>query len=469
MHVTTTGWLRVCLLASVALLFTPKAQSGETTEGLLVSASGVTVTTRQGDTLSSIASQFTNATSNWIAIGKFNHISKDTSIPVGSAIVIPASLLPDDPGEARVIMMTGRVTAMGADKRPTVLKVGSHLTEGMQIETSSNSFLTFGLSDASRVSLPSHTRIRLSILRMARYTRSPRTEITVQRGKVESQISPLAPGMGRYEIRTPLAMAGVRGTHFRVGLLADGSTANELLSGAVEISRRTPGPGVTLQAGKGNIVSTGNVGPPVALLEAPQLDSQAILLQGRIAQFKTLTLAGAKAYHLQISNDAKGEDLFAETRSAGNPIQLDSIDAGDFFVRISAIDANGLEGYSRIVPVSLRQGPSPDGVTPRPSAPTVDFSDSKQFQLSWHSPVAAGFNLQVARDARFSWLQFNATSIKPLLLLPRPPFGTYFTRVQIRNSDGSTGPYSAIQSFVVTDQWIIHEGNPMKSQSDWPR
>ncbi len=469
MHATTTGWLRIYLLASVALLFTPKAHSEEATDGPLVSASGITINARHGDTLSSIATQFTGATSNWIAIGKFNNISKDTSIPVGSVIAIPASLLPDEPGNAIVVMVSGKVTAISTDKQPMVLKVGSHLTEGMQIETANNSFLTLGLSDASRVSVPSNSRIRLSILRVARYTRSPRTEITILRGKVESRISPLAPSMGRYEIRTPLAMAGVRGTHFRVGLLADGTTANELLSGAVEVSRRTPGPGVTLQAGQGNIVSTGNVGPPVALLDAPQLDSQALLLQGRIAQFKTLTLAGATAYHLQISTDAKGENLFAETRSAGNPIQLDSIDAGNYFVRISAIDASGLEGYSRIVPVSLQQGTSPSGVTPRPSPPTVDFSDSKQFQLSWHSPAAAGFNLQVARDAKFSWLQFNTSSNKPLLMLPRPPFGTYFTRVQIRNNDGSTGPYSATQSFVVTDQWIIHEGNPMTSPSDWPR
>lgn len=469
MHATTTGWLRICLLVSVALLFTQKAQAGEATDGPLVSASDITVTARKGDTLSSIAAQFTNATSNWVAIGKFNNISKDTSVPVGSAIVIPASLLPDEPGEASVIMVSGKVTALGADKQPVALKVGSQLTEGMQIETASNSFLTLGLSDASRVSLPSNTRIRLSILRMARYTRSPLTEITILRGKVESQIRPLAPSMGRYEIRTPLAMAGVRGTHFRVGLLADGTTATELLSGVVEVSRRTPGPGVTLQAGQGNIVRAGSVGSPVTLLEAPQLSGQAALLPGRIAQFKTITVAGATAYHLQMSTDAKGEELFAETRSAGNPIQLGSIDAGDYFVRISAIDALGLEGYARIVPVSLRQSPPPERATPTPSAPTVDFSDSKQFQLSWRSPIAAEFNLQVARDARFSWLQFNSTSKKPLMLLPRPPFGTYFTRVQIRNSDGSTGPYSATQSFVVTDQWIIHEGNPIASQSEWPR
>ncbi|MFT5533995.1 MAG: hypothetical protein ACI8WM_000460 [Burkholderiaceae bacterium] len=468
MHVTTTSWIKISLLVSVALLLIPQAQSGSASEKPLVHVSGITVTARQGDTLSSIATQFTNVTSHWVAIGKINNISKDTSIPVGSAIVIPANLLPDEPSEARVSTVSGKITALGVDNQPVALKIGSPVTEGMQIETANNSFLTLSLSDASRVSLPSNTRVRVSILRRARYTHSPRTEITILRGKVASQITPLEPSMGRYEIRTPLAMAGVRGTNFRVGLLANGTTTNELLSGTIAVTRRTGQPGVTLQTGQGNIVSTTAVGPPVALLAAPQLSGQATLQTGGVAQFKAVTLNGAAYYHLQLSTDARGEEPFAETRSASTTLQLSDIGTGDYFARISAIDALGLEGFPHIVPVSLRPSMAPGNATATPSPPTVDSSDSKQFQLSWRSPAAAGFNVQVARDARFSWLQFNTTSIKPVLTLPRPPFGTYFTRVQIRNSDGSTGPYSATQSFVVTDQWIIHEGNPITSQSDRP-
>lgn len=465
MRATTKGWVRIILLASVALLFTQQVHSGETPDGVLVATSGITVTARQGDTLSSIATRFTNATSNWIAIGKLNNISRDTSIPVGSKIIIPASLLQDEPGEARVTALSGKVTAMGPDNQPVLLKIGSRLTESMHIETAGNSFLTLGLADASRVSIPSNTHIRLSILRMARYTSSPRTEITILRGKVESQVSPLAPSMGRYEIRTPLAMAGVRGTLFRVGLLANGTTANELMSGAVEVSRRTPGTSILLQAGQGNVVTTSNAGAPVALLPAPQLADQPVLQASGMVRFNAVNLTGASAYHLQIGTDAQGQAPFAETRSASNALQLGGIDAGDYFVRISAIDAAGLEGYARIVPVNLRPEKIPDAAGPTPSPPVVNASDSKQFQLSWRSPAAAGFNIQVARDAGFSWLQFNATSTKPALTLPRPPFGTYFARVQIRNRDGSTGPYSAAQAFVVTDQWIIHEGNPIAAQA----
>ncbi|EGF32795.1 putative Peptidoglycan-binding LysM domain protein [Oxalobacteraceae bacterium IMCC9480] len=459
MRATTTGWVRLFVPVSVALICMPQAQSDDASDGIVVAASGITITARQGDTLSSIATRFTSATSNWVVLGKLNNIRKDTSIPVGSAILIPASLLPDEPAQARVTMLSGTVTALGADRQPVTLSIGSRVVEGMQIETANNSFLTLGLQDASRVSIPSNTRIRLSILRMARYTGSPRTEITILRGKVESQVSPLAPNMGRYEIRTPMAMAGVRGTHFRVGLQANGTTANELLSGIVEVSRLTPGPGVSLQSGQGNIVSS-TVGAPVALLAAPQLTDQASLQNGGIAQFKAVTLAGAAAYHLQIGTDAQGETPFAETRSSGPAMSLSGVNAGDYFVRISAIDALGLEGYARVVPVSLRPAQAPT-----PSAPTVDSSDSKQFQLSWRSPAAAGFNVQVARDVQFSWLLFNTTSTKPVVTLPRPPFGTYFARVQIRNDDGSTGPYSASQSFVVTDQWIIHDGNPVTAQS----
>jgi hypothetical protein len=50
--------------------------------------------------------------------------------------------------------------------------------------------------------------------------------------------------------------------------------------------------------------------------------------------------------------------------------------------------------------------------------------------------------------------------------LPRPPFGTYYARVQIINPDGSSGAVSAVQAFIVTDHWVINDGGPGKSQRE---
>jgi hypothetical protein len=70
----------------------------------------------------------------------------------------------------------------------------------------------------------------------------------------------------------------------------------------------------------------------------------------------------------------------------------------------------------------------------------------------------------VARDAQFTWLIFNANTSKAEAQLPRPPFGTYYARVQSVNADGSVNPFSAIQAIIVTDHWVINDGGPANSK-----
>jgi hypothetical protein len=71
----------------------------------------------------------------------------------------------------------------------------------------------------------------------------------------------------------------------------------------------------------------------------------------------------------------------------------------------------------------------------------------------------------VARDPAFSWLIYTSKTTVPEARFPRPPFGTYYARVQINQPDGSASPYSLAQPFVVTDQWIIHDGNPVGAKN----
>jgi hypothetical protein len=76
--------------------------------------------------------------------------------------------------------------------------------------------------------------------------------------------------------------------------------------------------------------------------------------------------------------------------------------------------------------------------------------------------------VQVAHDSGFTWLLFNTTSNAPEATLPRPPFGTYFARVQSINADGSTGPFSKPQAFIVTDRWVMNEGKPVTVKDSHP-
>lgn len=430
-------------------------------DAVTVTASGVSYVTRAGDTLSSIAQRLTTKPENWVALGKLNNIASDTSIPVGTAITIPTELLIDDPSEAKVVTLTGSIEARGADGKPVLLVLGAKITEGMQIDTGSNSFLTLALPDLSRISLPSNSRIRIAKLRSARYINSPRTEILLMRGRIESKVTPLEQSKGRFEIRTLHAVAGVRGTQFRVSISENG-TATEVLSGRVEVATPGQGAGQTLRAGEGNLSDGKSAGKPVKLLPTPQLTEAPSRQAPAAAQFILSTIPGAQAYHVQIATDAEAQNIVMESHSSSPRLKLDGLPNGDYFARISAIDKLGLEGPASIHAFSLNVASQVQSREPAgPDAPYVDGSDNKQLVLKWKGAPGQKFNVQVSRDASFSWLIYNSKVDIAEARLPRPPFGTYYARVQAIQPDGSSTPYSLAQPFVVTDQWIIHEGNPV--------
>jgi hypothetical protein len=64
--------------------------------------------------------------------------------------------------------------------------------EGTSITTGKNGFLTLAFPDESRVSIPSNSQVSLSKLRKTKYVASPRTEISLSEGKVESRVTSLS-------------------------------------------------------------------------------------------------------------------------------------------------------------------------------------------------------------------------------------------------------------------------------------
>ena len=425
------------------------------------------------DTLISIAQQYTDRSSNWIALGKLNRIDKDSAIPIGTAILIPADLLGDQPSKATVVAMTGTIAATSADGTSARLGLGATVLEGTQIETSGNSFLTLALPDQSRISLPSNTRVRIAKLRTARYLNSPRTEVLLLRGQVESRVSPLDANRGRYEVRTPLSVAGVRGTHFRVGFV-DGSSpsriATETLEGKVAVAHipeATAPDGLVLTVAKGNITDSRTVGPAVDLLPPPHLKPAAGTgtTEFPASRITVQAVNGARAYHLQIAADPQALQLLAESRSSNTTLSIANLPDGNYFARLSAIDGLGLEGLTATQPITLRAGAEAVGSSVSSAAvlnaPYVSASTDKTLTLRWAPAGSQPVRLQVARDGDFTYLVGARVASTGEAQLPRPVFGTYYARVQLLDASGSVRSSSAAQSFIVTDQWIINDGNPV--------
>lgn len=463
-----THLFRIIFAALIGAALLPDVSVGQRvpidTNDVTVGVSGIAYRTQTGDTLMAIATRFTGAARNWTVLGHLNGISENTRIPIGTALQIPANLLLDQPVDAHVVAISGAVTVINADKTTHQLQEGARISEGMQINTAGNSFVTLKTIDGSRISIPSNTLVRVSTLRATLFTRSPRTAITILHGAVDSIVSPLKQNKGSFQILSPSATAAVRGTHFRVEVLPNGSTAHALYDGVIALERRPSQDRLTLQAGYGNVTSKQVLAAPVRLLAAPQLSAAPTLYGNAQLSLSITPLTGAAAYHVHLASDNAATHPLIETRTATPKITLNKVVEGNYSLRISAVDINGIEGFSSVIPVALLKQPAPTADNTNspntPSAPWIASVEAQQFTLTWRSGVAAGFRLQIAHDSDFTWLLTNATSTNSELRLPRPPFGTYYARVQQQHRDGSVGPFSAVQSFVVTDQWIIPDGLP---------
>ena len=400
----------------------------------------------EGDTLSSIAKRFTDKSSNWATLGKRNKIANDRAIPVGSAIVIPLELLPEEASVAKVVALAGLSTAKKIDGTETAIALGDILTEGNRISTGKNGFLSIALPDESRISIPSHSQVTLAKLRMTKYTKSPRTEINLMQGRVESKVSPLNSNKGRFEVTSPLAIAGVRGTHFRVEINDDG-VANEVLSGGVAVGKKEKPNALLLPAGKGNIISGAGVGKAIDLLPAPVLTDNFQLQSKPTIQFSVVKMNGAQAYRAQIASDASAQNILMESRITSDRFKFDGLPDGAYFTRVTAIDTAGLEGLPSIQAFTLKARPEPPfNVQPKAKlrAETVNF-------VWTEAADAMNYRLQVATDAEFKHLLIDQADITAVQYSTgKLVNGNYFWRIAtIAHKAGLTdqGPFSDTQSF----------------------
>ncbi|MBC3882789.1 FecR domain-containing protein [Undibacterium sp. LX40W] len=400
------------------------------------------------DTLMSISKQFTDTTSHWEAIGKRNRIGNERAIPIGSAVIIPAELLAEEAAPARVVALAGIVSATLKNGQEVAIALNSSINEGTQINTGKNGFVTLALVDDSRVSIPSNSQAILNRLRITKFTKSPRTEIKLLDGRVESQVTKLDANRGRFEVRSKLAIAGVRGTHFRVGV-NDNGIANEVLEGGVAAGQAEKSNTVILPAGQGNIVTREGVGKPVPLLPAPTLVTGFQLQERPRLNFNLNPVEGASEYRAQISKDVQAQNVVAESITKDLKFQFSDLEDGDYFIRMTAIDSNHLEGLPNVTPFKLKAKPEP----PFPLQPKHKVR-SQTIEFKWAQSIEAkSYHLQVASDAQFNQIVLDQNQITLAeFSTDKISVGQYFWRVAAvaeRTSGPDHGPFSNPQSFSV--------------------
>jgi hypothetical protein len=423
------SWTAVLALAATPVAAAPPAKARPSAPKPASGEPPVNYVVQRGDTLIGLGRSYLRKPSDYRRVQAANQINRPTAMPTGKILVIDPNLLKTTPIDARLSAFSGQVEVETNGQRAPA-RAGMTIQEGQRIITGPGAFATFEMEDASRITLPSNTAVRVERLRSVVMTNAPQRVFRLERGRSTIQATPNP--NGRFEVRTPVSISAVRGTEFRVGAAKDATgdkAQTEVIKGGVGVGLGEASPtGTPVPAGFGVTASPAGVSLPIALLPPPKLGDGGQSQGGRTVHFAVQPVSGAAAYRLQLSRDAGFVDLFAEATQAEPTADFGALDNGTYFIRLTALDAGGLEG----LPADYSFDRDLDVLEPG-AAPSAERNGKhRNFLFRWS---AAGDGVRTFRFQLFSGTETTNPIVdqpglsEPQLTLTDLPPGAYSWRV----------------------------------------
>lgn len=305
----------------------------------------------RGETLRRIGALYLTRPADARIVQRINRIASPDRLVAGSTLLIPRDLLKTARLGARVMAFRGTVSiGPGREIKRNVI-----LWEGARIETGPNSSISILLPDESTVTMPSQSVLIFRRFRRVVISNALERVFRLEAGRSQYQVTKSRHAGDRFEIQTPVSVAAVRGTVFRASIEEDRKAAiTEVINGRVGISGR--GDAISLPAGFGARSTETSTGKPVALLPAPEIVSIIKHESNGALVFPVEPIAGAVRYRLQIAADQAFLNIRSETVSEQSTVRVANVVNGSYFVRATAIDANGLEGLPGVYTLDQKQG-----------------------------------------------------------------------------------------------------------------
>lgn len=405
-------------------------------------------TVRPGDNLWNVTADYLTRMDYWPKLQTLNGVADPEHLPPGMKLRIPVAWLKRLPTTALVLSVQGETHAVIATTRQTIpVDPGLLLQNGDMLRTGPDSNVTLELGDGSRVLLQPDSELRMEILNAYGQTRFVDTRMRLQKGRVDSQVTPRTGAGARYEIWTPAAVSAVRGTRYRIGMDPAAATARtEVLEGAVAFQggRTTR----MIPKGFGSLAETGKPPqPPVPLLPPLNVAELPPVVTHVPIQFGLPALKGAVAYRTQIAPNEQFETVLFDGVSSSPAVRGPDLPDGDYVARIRGIDAKGLEGRDAMHHFRLYARPEPPFLM-RPLHQSAVLEKGLSFE--WSEPQnAAAYHFQLAEDERFATPLLDKPDYASSRLTPDQPLEPrpYYWRVAVRDRTGREGPFSDPQSF----------------------
>ncbi len=382
---------------------------------------------RKGDTLYDLAKAYFRDPNGYDAVARLNKVRDPRRMPVGRPLEIPLALLRDEVLDARVIAFRGDVRVAGA-AGVRQAAIDMPLAEGERLETGANSFVTFELSDETRVTIPSQSRIRIERLSRPVLTGGAERLLVVETGRVQSVVTPMTEPRDRFLIRTPLTVSAVRGTDFRVSYDAAAQrTTSEVIDGAIAVASLADGTLQTVPEAAGLATTAAGSGTPSDLLPPPTLERPGRVQADPSVTFAIRERAPGQRYRAQLANDGGFVDIFAEGLDADGRLEFADVPSGTYFARFTALGADGVEGMPVVYGFDRQLNTLDLGA---PSA--VGEHKRRSYLFRWYSSGAGArtFRFQMSTHPDGSMPVIDQPGLsEPRITITDLPSGAYYWRV----------------------------------------
>jgi hypothetical protein len=168
-------------------------------------------TIRPGDTLIGIAKAQLTDPERWRDIRTHNRVRNDRRLMPGASLRIPVEWMRQVDAQAVVVRADGDARV---DGRPA--QAGEQLGRGARIETGERGSVALRFPDGAITIVQPRTAMQLDTLRTLLDGGAARTRLRLDGGRIENTVTPQRKPGALFEVQTPAAVAGVRGTRYRV-------------------------------------------------------------------------------------------------------------------------------------------------------------------------------------------------------------------------------------------------------------
>jgi hypothetical protein len=354
-------WGVVCVLLLLALLATSVQAMGVQAAGAPPTSAqdddSITYTMKKGDTLIGLANRHFIKATDYKQVQRLNAIRDPNAIATGKIIRIPRAVL-----KYRAIAITVASARGPVTVNTEAARAAMPVVEGATVRTGAQGFATLAFDNGSRTSLPSNSALIIRRARTYQIDGSRDVELELVNGGIRSKVQPMTTSGDRNRVRTRHSVTAVRGTEF--GTSADDmGVTSEVYEGRVALAAPGAAPAVDarpVNTGPVNQgpVNTGLVGAGFgvklsadgARTEAALLPPPVLVNPGKIQSGESLAFqidgngAGISGYRVELATDASFIEQIADERSAAPAIALSAPEDGRYYLRLSAIDANGFVG-----------------------------------------------------------------------------------------------------------------------------